>query len=426
MITECFYRYRYRCAAGLLAALLCVGSLCVPLSGCSGNVVTVTMQAGDPLPDSVRLLGAEAANRIEGLVDGRATRAGTYDILAQADMGKQYTLRLKVVDNTAPVVTPCHVYCAQGSLPTAEACIGTIQEVDTYTAAFEEDLPDMSALGDYPVSFRVTDASGNRTGVLRTVVTVIQDTEPPVFVSVPDVEAQVGEAIAYRDALVVQDNCCGEIAVNVDTSAVIPGVVGDYPITYTATDAAGNSSTARATLHLVASSVSADGLNSIVDGILQEIVHVGMTTEDKLRAVYDYIQSNIGYAPSSDSGDRIRIAYESLTTGTADCYAYNAVAIAFLERLGIEYREVQRKSGLTADTHYWLMVNIGTSLSPRWYHYDCTRLQAAFNHSGCLLTEKQIRAYSKVRPYFYEYDASGYPVCDTEIITKTPELEPYY
>lgn len=416
---------RKQLCAALLSAAICMTGLCAPLVGCSVPV-SVTAHVGDLVPESVRLLGNDALSRIEGVVDGRVTHAGTYDIPARADSGKNYTLRLKVVDYKAPVVVPRHVYCALGTVPEAVDCIGSIKEPDTYTAAFEKALPDMSAPGDYPVSFRVTDASGNRTGVLKTVVSIIRDTEPPVFTSVPELYACVGDAIAYRDDLVVQDNCCGEIALQVDTSAVNPQVPGDYTVVYTATDVSGNTSSAKTILHLSESPVSSESLNRMVDGILSEIVHIGMTVEDQLRAVYGYIQSHIYYAPSTDTGDRVRIACESLTNGTADCYAYNAVAIAFLERLDIEYREIQRTPGLTTDTHYWLMVNIGTASAPRWYHYDCTRLQAAYNHSGCLLTDKQIRAYSKVRPYFYAYDATSYPTCATEIITRTPELEPYY
>lgn len=425
MVIEMKKSVRKQLCTALVAAAVCVAGLCAPLVGCSVPV-SVTAHVGDLVPESVRLLGNEALSRIEGVVDGRVTHAGTYDIPAQADSGKSYTLRLKVVDYTAPVVVPRHVYCALGTLPEAVDCIGSIKEPDTYTAAFEEALPDMSAPGDYPVSFRVTDASGNSTGVLETVVSVIRDTEPPVFVSVPELHACVGDAIAYRDELVVQDNCCGEVDLQVDSSAVNMQVPGDYTVTYTATDVSGNTSSAKTILHLSESPVSSESLNRMVDDILSEIVHIGMTVEDQLRAVYEYIQAHIYYSPSNDTGDKVRIACESLTNGTADCYAYNAVAIAFLERLGVDYREIQRTPGLTADTHYWLMVNIGTASAPRWYHYDCTRLQAAYNHSGCLLTDKQIRAYSKVRSYFYAYDTASYPTCATEIITRTPELEPYY
>lgn len=412
--------------AGFLAAVICTGGLCAPLIGCSGTV-SVTIHVGDLLPDSVRLLGDDVTNQIEGIVDDRATHAGTYEVPVQADSGKTYTLRLRVVDRVAPVVTPCHVYCAWGqAAPAAEDFIGSITEYDSYSAAFVDPLPDLSALGDYDVTFRVTDASGNSTKTLRSVVTVIRDTEAPVFQSIPEPTAYAGEAIAYRDGLVVKDNCCGEVQIDVDASAVNPNAAGDYPIVYTATDASGNCSTATSKVHIGASRISQESLNRKIDEIIAANVTENATAETQLREVYAYIQSHISYAASEDTGDRIRIAYESLTNGTADCYAYNSVAMAFLSRLGIEYKEIQRSPGLTSDTHYWLLVNIGTAASPRWYHYDCTRLRAEYNHSGCLLTDKQIRAYSKVRANFYTYDTAKYPASSTEIITKTPELEPYY
>ena len=240
---------RRRLFAGLLAAVVCAGGLCAPLTGC-GRTVSVTIHVGDLLPDSVRLLGDDATSHIDGIEDDRATRAGVYEVPVQADSGKSYTLRLKVIDRVAPVVMPRHVYSALGqTAPVAEDFIGSIKEYDSYSAAFVDPLPELSALGDYDVTFRVTDASGNSTKPLQSIVTVIRDTEPPVFHSVPEPSAYVGEAIAYRDGLIVEDNCCGEVRIDVDTSAVNPNAAGDYPIIYTATDVSGNRSTAKSTAY---------------------------------------------------------------------------------------------------------------------------------------------------------------------------------
>ncbi|MBQ9132632.1 MAG: hypothetical protein IJX62_09225, partial [Clostridia bacterium] len=71
-------------------------------------------------------------------------------------------------------------------------------------------------------------------------------------------------------------------------------------------------------------------------------------------------------------------------------------------------------------------VNIGDDSSgDRWYHYDATPLRGEY-HSGCLLTDGQIRAYSHNRKdengisdYFYAYDAGSYPPSDTKIINDT-------
>ena len=86
---------------------------------------------------ALRLLGDDATSHIDGIEDDRATRAGVYEVPVQADSGKSYTLRLKVIDRVAPVVTPRHVYSALGqTAPVAEDFIGSIKEYDSFSAAF--------------------------------------------------------------------------------------------------------------------------------------------------------------------------------------------------------------------------------------------------------------------------------------------------
>ena len=141
-----------------------------------------------------------------------------------------------------------------------------------------------------------------------------------------------------------------------------------------------------------------------------------MNTEAKLREVYRYIRTHIAYVSDSDKSDWMRAAYDTLfVTGSGDCFDFFAAAKIFLIRLGVDYYEIQRSPGVTADTHYWLLVNIGPADAPRWYHYDCTRLRDDYI-TDCLLTDKQLRAYTRVRPGFYSYDASAYPASSTVII----------
>ena len=415
-----------RCGAALCAALL-AGSFLPTLSGCS-RTMSLKVEAGEPIPNTIQKIGVDITPYLNTYGSDFLNHAGTYDIPMTDGNGRKYSLRLTVVDYDAPSVIPKHVYMAQGGpLPEAADCIGSIVEVDTYTASFVGEVPDFAELGDYDVSFRVEDASGNSTKTLATVVSVIRDTQAPVFTHVPELSAYVGEALAYTRELVVTDNCCGEVSISVDSSRVNASTPGDYTVTYTATDSSGNTASAVGEVHIYANQISEDALNAKVDELLAQITTPDMTVEGKLRAAYDYIQGHIAYVSDSDKSDWVRAAYESLfVTGSGDCFDYFAAAKAVIRRLGLDYREIQRTPGLTEETHYWLMVNIGTSTDPQWYHYDCTRLRADYNHSGCLLTDKQINAYNKVRPYFYAYDASQYPASATKIITKTPTLEPFY
>ncbi len=409
-----------------MAFLLCLG-LAFNATGCDAKM-TWRVEVGDPLPTEAKQLGADFSPVMRDYDEDCIRHAGTYEICLIDAGGATYNVQLVVVDKTAPVVVPKHVFCAQGqALPKAEDFIGSIEEYDDYTAVFTQELPDLTELGDYDVSFRVEDASGNSTAELHSVVSVIQDTEPPVFVQLPSLSVMLGEAIAYRDGLIVTDNCCGEVNVTVDTSHVNPSVAGSYPVYYTAVDASGNTAQADSMVYIKSDGITEALLNSIVDRILTQIVTPDMSKEEQLRQVYSYIQSNISYVSESDKSDWVRAAYDSLyVSGTGDCFNFFAAAKAFIRRLGIEYLEVQRTPGLTEDTHYWLMVNIGTSEAPQWYHYDCTRLRSEYNHSGCLLTDKQIKAYNMVRANFYAYDTSLYPATSTKIITPTPALEPFY
>ena len=98
-----------------------------------------------------------------------------------------------------------------------------------------------------------------------------------------------------------------------------------------------------------------------------------------------------------------------------------------LDRCGIESLDIERLPTKSGETHFWSLVNIGEGEEQRWYHFDSTELRAdRYEHSGCLLTEKQINAYSKARADFYLYDTSLYPKTAEEIITPTPRLEELY
>ncbi len=410
-----------------LAGALLLLSLPLSLTGCT-KTVTYTLEAGGELPHPYRLIGAEGAAYVAGFDETCVNRPGSYTIPMTDGEGNRYDLKLTVRDRRAPVVTTKHVYYAKDvGKPDALDFINTIEEADEYKAYFTSELPDMSEIGDYDITFRVEDASGNRTAELHSILTVIEDTAAPVFAETPELSAFVGEAIAYRKGLVVRDNCGGEVVVEVDSSAVNPALPGDYPVTFTTTDVAGNVSRATTTIHIYENQITEEQLGEKIDAVIAQIITPDMDKEAQLRAVYRYVYDNISYIPDSDKSDWVRAAYDGLfMAGAGDCYNYFAAAIAFCRRLGIDYREIQRTPGAADGTHYWLLVNIGTAEEPQWYHFDCTHLRASYSHSGCLLTDTQLRAFNKVRAGFYAYDSAKYPASAKTIITRTPDLEKYY
>jgi hypothetical protein len=173
-------------------------------------------------------------------------------------------------------------------------------------------------------------------------------------------------------------------------------------------------------------------LFTALDPVIQKNIPTAGSIEMQVRAIYNYVNVHINYTSYSDKSDWIRAAYDGLRKGEGDCFTYFALSKAFFERLEIENMDVQRAQGLVQERHYWNFVNIGTVENPAWYHFDACRLLGA-QHVGCLLTDIQVGAYTKLRVddagetnYFYAYDHSKYPASATEIITPTPSLEPYY
>lgn len=254
------------------------------------------------------------------------------------------------------------------------------------------------------------------------------DTTPPVITGTRDLTVYIGEAIAYRMYIDVADDS-GEATLDVDSSRVDTSKAGVYAVVYTATDPSGNSSSVTIRVKVIKPGVSPDELNSALDGVTAKIIKPGMNKEAKARAVYEYVRNHISYVAASDKSDWRAEAYRALfLTGTGDCFSYFAAAKALLERLDIDTLDIQRSPGLLDETHYWNLINISDDPAlERWYHFDTCRLRNdGYNHSGCLLTEAQIKAYSVVRKHFYAYDREGYPQASEEIITPTPEIEDYY
>ncbi len=261
--------------------------------------------------------------------------------------------------------------------------------------------------------------------------TLVIDTEKPTITGAQDLTTYVGEGLAYKNGVGVWDNCGGNVTLEVDSSLVDLHRAGEYPVFYRATDAAGNVTVQKVTAYVYEQRVTQEELYALLDPIIAQRIPTNASKEEQVRAIYQYVYYNIDYVSTSNKSDWVRAAYDGLRSGTGDCYTYFALSKAFFERLGIQNMDVKRTEGIVDERHYWNYVNIGTAEAPQWYHYDATQLRGV-QHSGCLLTDKQIESYHNQRVdengvghYFYAYDKSAYPASATQIITKTPSLEPY-
>ncbi len=339
---------------------------------------------------------------------------------------------LVVVDTTAPIVKlHKRIYVSSTDIvPTAEDFIESIKEADSYTGEFLTDMDfDFQVGQSYEIELQFSDPSGNKTEVMTSIVSYINDTLAPTIDAPDDITFEVGAPITYREIINITDNCIGQIKLEVNDTGVDYNNEGAYDIIITATDVSGNKSTKTCTVHIIPSGtkISLDELNERISAISNTIIKSGMSTEDKCRAIYDWVQKNITYDPESVGDGYIEVAYNALDTKRGDCYSYFSITKALLDYNRIQNEMIQRTPGKGEGTHFWNYVNIGTIDSPQWYHLDTTILRENYRVSGCLLTTKQVEAYDKWRSgdYFRDFDHNSVPTSATKIITPIEKIEPY-
>ena len=249
--------------------------------------------------------------------------------------------------------------------------------------------------------------------------------------------AYIGESIAYKSFVTVSGGS-GEVTLSVDTSAVDPSAVGEYPVRYTATDAAGNKSTLELILIVKNGDYTPTKLNALVAAKAQELgISADMSKKVIVERVYAFVNSpnlgkndaNIYFSDMSNTPaqqvsratwqtDWVEEACRTLSMSkmSGDCYTYYAVSKAFFEYFGIENIGIQRSaSSSEAGTHFWSIVNIGSDAEPQWYYYDATRLAGRFadnTNNACLITEQKLQSYrtSQGGTEFYKLDKwDGFP-----------------
>ncbi len=406
----------------LLMFALLLSALCL-FTGCTKSM---TIEAGQSITPA-DLTGDATASFGADFDPDCINHAGTHTFSVISG-DKTVKVKLKVKDTVAPTMQLKQVFWAVGTeMPDPKYFVASTTEVDNYTGEYVGELPNFTSYTDYAVKVQYTDASGNKSPVYDVTLTPCKDDVPPT-IEARDIECNLGEGIIWRNHVTLSDNCAGEIALSVDSSKVNVNREGNYTVYYTATDASGNKAQAQASVLVVSMNVTDEMLYAEIDKVISRIITPDMDKAAQCRAIYMYVQGNIAYVNTSAKGDWKYAAYAALfSSGTGDCYSYFAASKAFFERLGIENLDIQRLPGYTDNTHFWSLVNIGTAENPVWYHYDSTRLTAAFNVSGCLLTDAQVDAYDAWRAgeYFRIYDKSKYPATDTRIITEIPELTPY-
>jgi len=144
------------------------------------------------------------------------------------------------IDNTPPVITisgdnPLKIAVGDNF---SDLGATAIDDIDGEVVVTSIGTVDTSTIGDYNITYTAIDNAGNEANAIR-VVQVI-DNIPPVITISGDNPLEVTQGDTFSDpGATATDNIDGEVAVT-PIGSVDMSVVGDYNITYTATDSAGN------------------------------------------------------------------------------------------------------------------------------------------------------------------------------------------
>ncbi len=327
------------------------------------------------------------------------SETGTFAVTLQVDGTPELAI-VAVHDTTPPVLTAGTVsgYLAH-PLEAKDVC--TVSDVSPVEVRYIDPV-DWDLLGEQTVGIAATDASGNEARA-SVVLRLRADTEPPVLYGVKTRYFYLDDPISYLTGVAARDAADGELPIAVDTSEVDTTRAGSYFVRYTATDAAGNTASARALIVLQNSKVSTEKLDRYVQRIIRDIFTDDMTLGDKVFAIYDYVYTHVRYSARSDKTDWRREALRAIQKGKGDCFTSNSLARALLEQTDAEVISMQRTGYNTH--HYWLLVNVGTG----WYHFDATNSRE-HHYKCCMWTDRQC----SVKGAFWRYEKSICPEVATE------------
>lgn len=382
---------------------------------------TVILEAGSEIPEVQFFLKNKNDNgkilTDMSTVDTR--KIGKYTVLIKVN-GRKYKSKMIVEDTIAPFVTTKKVYSWNGEPVDAVSFIDTVFDITSVKAEYVKE-PDYGVYGkEQPVVIKITD-EGNNSVVAGCTFEAVKDDEPPVILGACDRTVYKGMAISYTTNISVTDNLDENPSFVVDSQKVDIETPGDYPVTYTATDGAGNRTT-KTVIFTVRdkdeNAVDIEKVNELADRVLAQITSKDMTKLDVVRAIYNWVRANIRYFGSSDKGDWIKEAYAGFTEKKGDCFTFYSVTQALLIRADIQNMRITRDTKEIDAVHFWNLVNIGTG----WYHLD-----TCFNIDGypfeCFMkTDKQLKEYeekNKDNPqvyYYYVFDNDKYPDRSEEII----------
>lgn len=163
-----------------------------------------------------------------------------YDIEIAAN-GVNYTTKLIIKDTIPPVIEFRNLSVYNVDTVGIKDFVVSENDFTEIKYSFDKE-PDMTKTGDQNLLITASD-EGNNIVTYAAVLTVLQDTEPPVISGVKDRVYFIGDSPDFKSGIKVTDNHDKDLEVTVDSSQVNMAAEGTYVVTYTVQDISGNVAT---------------------------------------------------------------------------------------------------------------------------------------------------------------------------------------
>jgi len=305
------------------------------------------------------------------------------------------------------------------------------EDIDVYigeTASFQENITvtdnqdqapalhvdsskvDLTQAGSYELTYTATDKAGNQAKKTILVHVLQKDEIAPEIKGLRDLNVYIGETISYRKNVTVTDNETASPTLTIDSSKVDLTQAGSYPVTYTAADQAGNKTEKTITVTVKKkeqAATSSSDVYALADKKLASLLTDGMTTREKVKAIYNWANTGIWYSGKSNKEDYLSEAQKVLQGGGTDCFGYFAVTKLMFERLNIPNIDVKKVKNHAEDSnHYWSLVSVDGGKT--YYHFDATPRKGEGDYFF-LVTDEELDAYSDQHDKCHNRDKSLYP-----------------
>lgn len=226
----------------------------------------------------------------------------------------------------------------------------------------------------------------------------VPDTTPPVFKEYRSHLVYIGDTVSYRSGVILTDDSGEEPVLTIDSSQVNLKEAGEYPLIYTATDAAGNSATCEVTVVVrEREEVTQEMLDAKADEIIEKVLGDAPRDMESLETLFKWTKKNIHYVNYFEQNDDISAAWEGLVYERGDCYVYACASKELLTRAGF------KNDMIRTARHYWNLVDLGEG----WYHYDtCPRKDKPYFF---MWGDNELMEYSKANGGSHDYDHTKWP-----------------